>query len=248
MWILVTIHAGITWAYLDNTFIRHGETRETQIESHFLSRFGESFAQRVVEMIVTFASLLLADITMVRIFTLHCHFSTISEFHRFGDVGFSMVNDGSSLSFPQYPLSQDQVRSSLLRRVYDSDVYYRLACYIWRTVLLFRLRGPWSTNQISNLELIFLSTTVLTNIFCTSTITARIIGVSGWRKSLKTYRRLMEILIESSILYTAIYVIRIGLQIYAQYLTEKLDERTYYPQALGYSIMVFLITLNLSSC
>ena len=112
------------------------------------------------------------------------------------------------------------------------------ACYIWRTVIIFFTDSFWTTDQIANLELLFLSTTVLTNIYCTTSIIYRVIGVDGWRKSLKTYRRLTEILIESSVLYTAIYVMRIGLQIYTQYFTERVDERARFAQALAYSITV----------
>ena len=104
---------------------------------------------------------------------------------------------------------------------------------------MFTLRGARKTDQIANLELAFLSTTVLTNIFCTTAIVYRPIRVSGWRKAAKTYHRIVEILIESSILYTAIYVIRIGLQIRSQYFTNKVDERLRYAQALGYSITVY---------
>lgn len=59
---------------------------------------------------------------------------------------------------------------------------------------------------------------------------------------MKTYRRFIEILIESSILYTAIYTIRIGLQVRTQYFTQDVDERVHFAQALGYSITVCVIT------
>ena len=104
---------------------------------------------------------------------------------------------------------------------------------------MFTLRGARKTDQIANLELAFLSTTVLTNIFCTSAIVYRPIRVSEWRKAAKTYHRIVEILIESSILYTTIYVIRIGLHIHTQYFTEELDNRDNFAQALGYSITVY---------
>lgn len=89
-----------------------------------------------------------------------------------------------------------------------------------------------------NLELSYLSATIITNIYCTTAIICRIISVSGWRKSLKTYHGLLEILIESSILYTAIYMIRIGLNIHTQYFTEYLDERVRFAEALGHAITV----------
>lgn len=117
--------------------------------------------------------------------------------------------------------------------------WVHLVCYIWRTILVFRpmLTGVMP-NQRANLELSYLSATVLTNLFCTTAIIYRITRISGWRKSLETYRGLMEILVESSILYTAIYVIRIGLQIYTQYFTEEIDERLLYAHVLALSITV----------
>ena len=97
------------------------------------------------------------------------------------------------------------------------------------------------SDQITNLELAFLLTTVLTNIFCTTAIVYRPIRVSGWRKAAKTYHRIVEILIESSILYTAIYVIRIGLHIHTQYFTKELDERVIFARALGFSITAGMV-------
>lgn len=91
---------------------------------------------------------------------------------------------------------------------------------------------------MATLELSYLSATVITNIFCTTAIICRIVVASGWRKSLKTYRGLIEILVESSFLYTAIYMIRIGLEIHTQYFTKELDERFVFAQTLGYSITV----------
>ena len=125
----------------------------------------------------------------------------------------------------------------MIESVHRSEIY--LVCYVWRSILLFTPLGAWQTKQFTNLELAFLSTTVLTNIFCTSAIVYRPIRVSGWRKAAKTYHRIVEILIESSILYTTIYVIRIGLHIHTQYFTEELDNRVYFAQALVYSITVY---------
>lgn len=124
---------------------------------------------------------------------------------------------------------------------HHSDIHNRLVSYLWRTILYFT-PFVWSVDQITNLELSYLSATVITNIFCTTAIIWRIAGVSGWRNSFKTYRGLMEILIESSVLYTTIYMVRIGLNIHTQYFTEQLDERVQFAQALGFSITVCMLT------
>ena len=69
MWILVTIHGSICWAELDNIYIRHGGTQKAQLGAQLFSRYGELFLQYVIDFAVTFISLLLADITMVYMYT-----------------------------------------------------------------------------------------------------------------------------------------------------------------------------------
>lgn len=67
MWILITIHVSISWAYLDNIYIQHGETREAQLVA-FLSHSTserELFPLSVTNVVVNVISILLADMTMV---------------------------------------------------------------------------------------------------------------------------------------------------------------------------------------
>lgn len=73
---------------------------------------------------------------------------------------------------------------------------------------------------------------MFTNIFCTAAIIYRLISVGGWIKALKTYRGILEIFIESAILYTTIYLIQIGLNVYATYFSPTWDERYFYVQSL----------------
>lgn len=49
--------------------------------------------------------------------------------------------------------------------------------------------------------------TVITNSLCTVLILFRIVRISGIRSSLKSYRGLMEILVESAIMYTAVFIV-----------------------------------------
>lgn len=65
MWILVTIHASISWAYLDNIYIQHGETREAQLGALFSIQTGELFPLAVTNSVMALISVLLADVTMV---------------------------------------------------------------------------------------------------------------------------------------------------------------------------------------
>ena len=125
------------------------------------------------------------------------------------------------------------------RPFYGSESFL-LVSYVWRAIFFFRPSSFTATrsNRVANLQLSYQSATVITNVFCTAAIICRIAKISGWRNSFKTYRGLMEILIESSVLYTTIYMVRIGLNIHTQYFTEELDNRVVFAQALGYSITV----------
>lgn len=58
----------------------------------------------------------------------------------------------------------------------------------------------------------------------------------------------MEILVESSLLYAAINAIRIGLQVYSQYISEELDVRYFFPRVIAISITVGTTSLDIYSC
>lgn len=101
MWVLVTIHASITWAKLDDTYIQHGETRETQLSSLPLFRV-EHLAVVVIDAVVILISLLLADMTMVSVCRLRRPIHLSEPLIRFGDAGCYMAIDGRSLPFLAY--------------------------------------------------------------------------------------------------------------------------------------------------
>lgn len=84
------------------------------------------------------------------------------------------------------------------------------------------------SDMLSTWNIVFLSTTVFTNVFCTVAIIYRLLTVTGFMKALKTYHGLLEILVESAILYTSIYLIQIGLYVHTSYFTEEWDQRTFY--------------------
>lgn len=81
--------------------------------------------------------------------------------------------------------------------------------------------------------------TVITNIFCTVAIIIRLLRISGFNKAFKTYRGILEVLIESAILYTSIYLIYIGLEVYTTYITDEWDVRSYYAESLANVVTVF---------
>ena len=154
-----------------------------------------------------------------------------------------MVDGGLALSFPHYSLRQDQVCTITARRELSIIKFCCVVCYIIRIVWIYRAEEVTRPDEIANMELIYLSTTVFTNIFCTTAIIVRVLMVRGWRKSLRTYHGLLEILIESSILYTAVFLIRIGLRVHTQYFTKELDERALFAQVVGFSVTVCALVM-----
>lgn len=91
--------------------------------------------------------------------------------------------------------------------------------------------------------IIFLSASVFTNIFCTVSIIYRILTLSGYAKALKTYHGILEILVESALLYTVIYLIQIGLRVYGTYFASRWDPRFLYGQSLTNVITVCVFLL-----
>lgn len=64
IWIFITVHAGFVWAHVDYAYIQHGESQETQLISFFVSKNRNYFPQLITNAVVTYVSLLLADVTM----------------------------------------------------------------------------------------------------------------------------------------------------------------------------------------
>lgn len=75
-------------------------------------------------------------------------------------------------------------------------------------------------------------TTVFVNVYCTFVILFRIVRVRGLRKSLAVYRGIIEILLESAVLYTGVYLAYIGLDVHTVYFVDGLDQRAVYVLAL----------------
>ena len=119
-----------------------------------------------------------------------------------------------------------------------SDLNYPLAAYITDAVFHFTLEGMENSVQIPTCRVVFLATTVFTNIFCTFAIIHRFISISGFSKSFKTYHGILEIVIESSVLYTSIYLIQIGLYVYSMYFADECNLRFYYAEALANVVTV----------
>lgn len=63
MWLLGTVRAIIKWILVDNTFVHHAESRESEIRS--VVSIQGIFSLDVIGFIATFLSVLLADNIMV---------------------------------------------------------------------------------------------------------------------------------------------------------------------------------------
>lgn len=79
--------------------------------------------------------------------------------------------------------------------------------------------GPADSDTLSQIDwnIVYYSVTASTNVLTTFLIILRILSVGGL-KSARTYRGLLEILIESAFLYTAIYSVYLALFIRDAYL------------------------------
>ncbi len=91
----------------------------------------------------------------------------------------------------------------------------------------------------TNWALVTMATTVGTNVLCTALIVGRIIYVArghrGIMDGIRTYRGVIEILVESAALYSIIYVVLMILY--------PIDSNGYmYPQTLSYPVTVRLVT------
>ncbi|KAF8900188.1 hypothetical protein CPB85DRAFT_163908 [Mucidula mucida] len=97
----------------------------------------------------------------------------------------------------------------------------------------------------ANWSLIYYSMTVATNSLCTTLILFRIMQVSGISAGLKTYRGIIEILIESAALYAVVYLALVIAYAYQYY---SLEDGSYmtaykYPVVMSYSITGIAPTL-----
>lgn len=87
--------------------------------------------------------------------------------------------------------------------------------------------------------------TVATNSICTLLILYRIVRISGVSASLKTYRGIFEILIESAAMYSVIYITLLVVYAYEYYGDEAVMQAYSFPQAMSVSITVSLKMRNL---
>ncbi|KAF9026906.1 hypothetical protein BDZ89DRAFT_1134489 [Hymenopellis radicata] len=92
--------------------------------------------------------------------------------------------------------------------------------------------------------LVYYSMTMVTNSLCTFLILFRIVRVRGVGAGIKTYRGIIEILIESAVMYTIIYTALLVVYAYEFYSPNVLVMTAYtYPQMISYSVTGIAPTL-----
>ncbi|KAF8990487.1 hypothetical protein BDZ89DRAFT_1124392 [Hymenopellis radicata] len=94
-----------------------------------------------------------------------------------------------------------------------------------------------------NWSLVYYSMTVATNSLCTILILFRIVRVSGLGASLKTYRGIIEILVESAAMYAIIYIAVVIAYAYQFYTGATVATAYPYPEMISISITGIAPTL-----
>ncbi|KAF9026921.1 hypothetical protein BDZ89DRAFT_952549, partial [Hymenopellis radicata] len=114
-----------------------------------------------------------------------------------------------------------------------SSYFTAIACILLASV------GFVNSVQV-NWTLVYYSMTVATNNLCTIVILFRIVRISGVSASLKTYRGIFEILVESAAMYSVIYIALLVVYAYEYYGDVAVMQAYSYPQAMSVSITVSL--------
>ncbi|KAF9011512.1 hypothetical protein BDZ89DRAFT_1077690 [Hymenopellis radicata] len=100
------------------------------------------------------------------------------------------------------------------------------------------------TASRTNWTLVYYSMTVATNSLCTVLVLFRIVRISGLGASLKTYRGIIEILVESAAMHAIIYIALLIAYAYEYYTASITIMTAYpYPMMISYSITGIAPTL-----
>ncbi|KAF9026914.1 hypothetical protein BDZ89DRAFT_1067247 [Hymenopellis radicata] len=112
-------------------------------------------------------------------------------------------------------------------------------------VLFYSVNGGSTASESQEIwTQVYYSMTVVTNSLCTFLILFRIMKVKGVGASLRTYRGIIEILVESAAMYSAIYIALLGVHAYETYSHNVAIMAIHtYPQLLSVSITGIAPTL-----
>ncbi len=155
---------------------------------------------------------------------------------RFGAAGCYMAEIGKSLLYPAFVSSLRPVSPITLHTCHFYIFYSVSACILM--VANSANFGFTGASQV-NWSLVYYSMTVATNSLCTLLILFRIVRVSGIGASLKTYRGIIEILLESAAMYAIIYIALLVVYAYEFYYISVTVMTAYiYPMVISDSITV----------
>lgn len=228
LWLLGGGQIAIRWATINDLFIRHTDGNwESQ-----LTVYVETFPLAMANCLTSFLLVISADIVMVR---------RNDNSFRFRD-GSSLFIDLAMLGASWTTMDRAHRTNNITWRWNGSVVFcapqflpskhHCLVIFVIQTVHHFAPSARKALVFRSTREMIFLGMTLFTNIFCTAAIIQRLVSVGGWAKALKTYRGVMEIFVESAILYTTAYFTQIGMSVYATYFSPTWDTRYFYVHSL----------------
>ncbi|KAF9015894.1 hypothetical protein BDZ89DRAFT_1076084, partial [Hymenopellis radicata] len=194
---------GLNWKWINNQFIVHGES----IESEFVYQFFGDFPGGKLASVLRALEVLLTDSILVwRGWILYGH---------------------------------NRIVLAVLG-----------LCFTWEivasAVILSNLDPTTTSIGIDrvNWTLVYYSMTVVTNSLCTLLILFRVVCVGGVRASLKTYRGMIEILVESAFMYALVYSALLVVYAYEFYSPYVFVMAVYsYPQVLSWSVTGIAPTL-----
>ncbi|KAF9038879.1 hypothetical protein BDZ89DRAFT_1129622 [Hymenopellis radicata] len=181
LWAILTMRVGCVWHFLNATFIDAAATREDE----FVWMYGPRGPVPVETFgsVTLFAMILVADLIMIwRSWAIYARSWTAIV------LPILTMTTGSAAVSIQLSLDYLPAPSDEAFEVGDIPLLWKI---------------DWNT--------IYFAMIVVTNSLCTLLIVGRIIFLIGWRPALKTYRGIVTIILESALLYSGAFIIRIGM-------------------------------------
>ncbi len=235
MWSLATLIFGVRWYYLSSTYVDHGDSRESAFD---FSASGFSTVISIVSRVSLSINVLIADCILVSLKS-HIFIGTGKVTCCTVDVAM-LGNLWWVLGYHNPPFFVPPCRARyIISYTYFSSLIYDVASCV---LLLISNYDGGSVVSITEIDwnIVYYSMTVATNILCTGSIVLRIIYIS---RTIRTYRGIIEILVESAMLYSVTYITYIAVYAYA-YNDVSFNESHYYPGAMLSAVTVSLVEFH----
>ncbi|KAF9021392.1 hypothetical protein BDZ89DRAFT_1042818 [Hymenopellis radicata] len=206
LWFSNTVILGSEWKGVDQLFIAHGTSLETEFNSEISTG---NLPRMIAQDVLRALSVFIADLILVwRCWVLY---------------GGNL----KVIAVPGLCLIAETISVCMVIIFYVEDI------------------GFASVSRV-NWTLVYYSMTVATNSLCTALILFRIVWVSGLGASLKTYRGIIEILVESAAMYAIIYIALLIAYAYQFYTGAPVATAESYLQIISISITGIAPTLIIS--